>query len=95
MAERISDDVIAHCHTCGTPCDTHVNCANPVQHPDDSVRCMQGEVGWDVQQACHEFVQLPEEEQKELRKGTKARGGFMTGGKVLPREDRATPRSRQ
>ena len=46
-------------------------------------------------EACHEFVQLPEEEQKELRKGTKARGGFMTGGKVLPREDRATPRSRQ
>ena len=29
MAERITDDVIAKCHTCGTSCDTHVNCANP------------------------------------------------------------------
>jgi len=27
-SERISDDVIAQCHQCGAPCDTHVNCAN-------------------------------------------------------------------
>lgn len=26
MGERISEDVIAHCHQCGTPCDTHTNC---------------------------------------------------------------------
>src|SRR5690606_28227802 len=25
-AERVSEDVIAHCHQCGSPCDTHVNC---------------------------------------------------------------------
>ncbi|MCT4590878.1 MAG: rhodanese-related sulfurtransferase [Carboxylicivirga sp.] len=28
LGERISNDVISHCHQCGTPCDTHVNCAN-------------------------------------------------------------------
>jgi UPF0176 protein len=26
MGERITDEVLAHCHQCGTPCDTHVNC---------------------------------------------------------------------
>lgn len=31
-AERISEDVIAHCHQCGKPCDTHVNCANEACH---------------------------------------------------------------
>lgn len=28
LGERISNDVIAECHQCGTTCDTHVNCAN-------------------------------------------------------------------
>ncbi len=28
MAERVSDDVVAECHQCGTACDTVVNCAN-------------------------------------------------------------------
>ncbi|MCU4174955.1 rhodanese-related sulfurtransferase [Carboxylicivirga sp. N1Y90] len=28
LGERISDDVISHCHQCGSVCDTHVNCAN-------------------------------------------------------------------
>ncbi|SQC93969.1 Probable adenylyltransferase/sulfurtransferase MoeZ [Cedecea neteri] len=32
MGERISDDVIAHCHQCGTPCDSHTNCKNDGCH---------------------------------------------------------------
>lgn len=32
MGERISEDVIAHCHQCGAPCDTHVNCKNDGCH---------------------------------------------------------------
>ena len=31
-AEKISDDVIANCHQCGQPCDTHTNCANEGCH---------------------------------------------------------------
>ena len=31
-AERISEDVIARCHQCGAPADTHVNCANKACH---------------------------------------------------------------
>lgn len=30
--ERISDDIISHCHQCGEACDTHVNCANEACH---------------------------------------------------------------
>ncbi|ATA23586.1 hypothetical protein BIY26_12760 [Brenneria goodwinii] len=32
MGERISDDVIAHCHQCGAPCDAHTNCRNEGCH---------------------------------------------------------------
>ena len=96
MAERISDDVIAHCHTCESSCDTHVNCANPTCNllMIQCDTCKEKSAGT-CSEACHEFVQLPEEEQKERRKGTKARGGFLTGGKGILREDGTTPRSRQ
>lgn len=32
LGERITDDVIAHCHQCGKPCDDHTNCANDACH---------------------------------------------------------------
>lgn len=32
MGERITDDIIAHCHQCGKLCDTHINCKNTVCH---------------------------------------------------------------
>jgi len=32
LGERISEDVVAHCHQCGQACDTHRNCANDVCH---------------------------------------------------------------
>lgn len=32
LGERITDDIIASCHICGSPCDTHVNCANSNCH---------------------------------------------------------------
>lgn len=28
LGERISEDIIAQCHQCGAPCDTHTNCAS-------------------------------------------------------------------
>ncbi|KAH8548933.1 hypothetical protein BGW37DRAFT_504371 [Umbelopsis sp. PMI_123] len=30
--ERITDDVLAHCHQCGAPCDALSNCANKLCH---------------------------------------------------------------
>jgi UPF0176 protein len=32
LGERVGHEVIAHCHQCGTLCDTHVNCANDYCH---------------------------------------------------------------
>ena len=32
MGETVNGQVIAHCHQCGKPCDTHVNCANNLCH---------------------------------------------------------------
>ncbi len=69
-AERISEDVIANCHQCGKPCDTHVNCANEACHllfiqckecADKMNNCCSVE--------CMEINALPYEQQKELRKG--------------------------
>lgn len=32
LGERISDEVISHCHQCGAFCDVHTNCANDLCH---------------------------------------------------------------
>lgn len=32
LGERVTEDVIAHCHQCGKPCDTHTNCKNDGCH---------------------------------------------------------------
>ncbi len=32
LGERISGDIISHCHQCGKLCDTHVNCRNDQCH---------------------------------------------------------------
>ena len=70
MGERISDDVIAHCHQCGTPCDSHTNCLNDgchllfIQCPS----CAEKFAGC-CSEACMEEHKLPEEEQRQLRAG--------------------------
>ncbi len=69
--ERISEDIISNCHQCGTPCDTHENCANEACH----LLFIQCESCKEAMQnccsiECKEVVQLPYEEQKKLRSGT-------------------------
>ena len=70
LGERITDDIIAHCHQCGKPCDTHTNCANEgchllfIQCPE-CAETMKGCCCDD----CKSIVMLPEEQQKALRKG--------------------------
>lgn len=69
-AEKISDKVIARCHQCGKPCDTHVNCNNEACHLL-FIQCgecqakMQGCCSGD----CQDIYNLPYEKQKELRRG--------------------------
>ncbi|MEP3208411.1 MAG: rhodanese-related sulfurtransferase [Maribacter sp.] len=68
--ERISNEVIAQCHQCGKPCDTHENCANEACHllfiqceecAEKMNNCCSSE--------CKEIHNLPYHEQKALRKG--------------------------
>ncbi|WP_452598125.1 oxygen-dependent tRNA uridine(34) hydroxylase TrhO [Pontimicrobium sp. MEBiC01747] len=69
-AEKISDDVIANCHQCGNPCDTHVNCANEACHLL-FIQCESCKAEMDncCSTNCKEIIALPYEEQKALRKG--------------------------
>lgn len=69
-AERISQDVIAHCHQCGNACDTHVNCANEACHLL-FIQCPSCAKAMDdcCSDACKEVHKLPFEAQKALRKG--------------------------
>jgi UPF0176 protein len=67
--ERISDDIISECHQCGTPCDTHTNCAFEGCHLlfiqcDECKAIMEN----CCSEACKNITHLPKEEQKELRK---------------------------
>jgi UPF0176 protein len=69
-SERISEDVIAHCHQCGKPADLHTNCANEACHLlfiqcDDCKEKMEN----CCSTTCMEIHRLPFEEQKTLRKG--------------------------
>jgi UPF0176 protein len=70
MSERISEDVVANCHQCGEPCDTHENCANEACHLL-FIQCESCKEKMDAccSTACQEINQLPFEVQKELRKG--------------------------
>ena len=70
-SEAISDDVIATCHQCGSPCDTHVNCANEGCHLL-FIQCPSCAKKLDncCSNSCASVVALPENKQRELRKGT-------------------------
>lgn len=70
LGERISGEVIARCHQCGGPADTHTNCRNEgchllfIQCEPCASRyegCCSG--------ACQTINRLPEDQRRELRKG--------------------------
>jgi UPF0176 protein len=69
LGERISNEIIASCHQCGMPADTHVNCSNDACHIlfIQCESCREKYHGC-CSEKCRDFIQLPEEEQKEKRK---------------------------
>ncbi|MET0391669.1 MAG: rhodanese-related sulfurtransferase [Chitinophagaceae bacterium] len=90
LGERITNDIIARCHQCGQPCDTHVNCVNDACHllfiQCDACRekmenCCSRE--------CRDFIHLSPDERKELRKGVdKGRNVFnKSKARLRPRLD--------
>ena len=71
LGERITKDIIAKCHQCGEACDNHTNCINPACHLL-FIQCKScsGKYEGCCTEECKEFIHLPFEEQKEIRKGT-------------------------
>ncbi|MFN8243134.1 MAG: rhodanese-related sulfurtransferase [Ferruginibacter sp.] len=70
LGERITDDIIARCHQCGRPADTHTNCSNDGCHLL-FIQCAECAARYDgcCSEACQAVYRLPAEEQKALRKG--------------------------
>lgn len=82
LEERISDDIIANCHTCGEPYDIHTNCAN-VACNVLFIQCPKCKEKLDncCSEECKEINALPEEEQRALRKGKKSKRNVFKKGR--------------
>lgn len=70
LGERITDEVIAKCHQCGEPADTHTNCFNDGCHLL-FIQCSTCAAVFEgcCSEACKQVIQMSEEEQKAIRKG--------------------------
>lgn len=70
LGERITEDIIATCHQCGKPADTHTNCLNDGCHLlfIQCAECAKQFEGC-CSKECQDTIHLPEERRKELRKG--------------------------
>jgi UPF0176 protein len=70
LGERITEEIIAKCHQCGKPADTHTNCVNSACHLL-FIQCEECTKKFEgcCSKECQDFIHLPEEDQKELRKG--------------------------
>ncbi len=82
LGERITNDIVSNCHQCGNPCDVHTNCANEGCHLlfiqcENCARVMQG----CCSQECVAVINLPENEQKDIRKGLKKGNKIFKKGK--------------
>lgn len=83
LHETITEDVIAHCHQCGEPADTHINCANEACHLL-FIQCEKCAEKYEkcCTPACQEIIRLPLETQKELRKGKKNKQMIFKKGRA-------------
>ncbi len=70
LGERITPDIIAACHQCGQPADTHTNCKNDGCHLL-FIQCKNCADAYDgcCSAACKSVYNLPLDEQAALRKG--------------------------
>ncbi|MBS1680121.1 MAG: rhodanese-related sulfurtransferase [Bacteroidetes bacterium] len=81
LGERISHDIISHCHQCGKPCDKHTNCKNDGCHLL-FIQCNECNEKYNgcCSAECKGIIELPPEKQKEIRRGiNKGRQVFKKG----------------
>ena len=81
--EKISDDIIAKCHQCGSPFDIHTNCANDACHLlfiqcDKCKEKMNNCCSYE----CMKINQMPFKAQKRLRKGQKNSNDIFKKGRL-------------
>jgi UPF0176 protein len=80
LAERVSNEIIASCHQCGKPADTHVNCANTgchilfIQCPECAA-LLEG----CCSEVCRSVIKLPLDEQIAWRKNRPKPAIFSKG----------------
>ena len=69
LGEKISSDIISHCHQCGEPSDDHTNCSNDSCHIlfIQCKSCSEKYLGC-CSKKCQDFNSLPDEEKLSLRK---------------------------
>jgi UPF0176 protein len=70
LGERVTQEIIAHCHQCGKPADTHVNCVNDACHLL-FIQCEECKTKMErcCSQECLDFIHLPADEQQKKRSG--------------------------
>ncbi|CAJ0993466.1 oxygen-dependent tRNA uridine(34) hydroxylase TrhO [Sodalis praecaptivus] len=70
LGERITPDIIAHCHQCGAPCDSHTNCRNQGCHLL-FIQCPACTENYDgcCSVTCQEELSLQLSEQRSRRAG--------------------------
>lgn len=70
LGEKIGDEIIAACHQCGKPADTHTNCVNPGCHLL-FIQCDACRSTYEgcCSVNCQEIIHLPEDEQLLIRQG--------------------------
>jgi UPF0176 protein len=90
LGERISNEIIARCHQCGKPADTHTNCKNNACHLL-FIQCPECATRFEgcCSEECYSVYVLPAEEQKKLRQGRQ--NGVMIFNKS---KERLRPRIR-
>ncbi len=81
LGERISNDIIAQCHQCGAPCDSHTNCANDYCHIL-FIQCdtCKAQYAGTCSEKCRAFNELPPEDRKELGKTLEFNGSKFGKG---------------
>jgi UPF0176 protein len=84
LGEKITEDIIATCHQCGKPADTHTNCLNDGCHLlfIQCEACAETYNGC-CSNECKTIYEMPIEEQKKLRAGTE--NGIMVFNKAKSR----------
>lgn len=86
LGERISEDIISHCHQCNATADTHTNCANNGCHLlfIQCENCAKQYEGC-CSEECRDIKNLPENQQKLVRKGVDKGRQVYKKGRLRPR----------